>query len=151
LEEVLEGVWFVRGGVKMPMRMPMKIGRAMSIVRGEDGLTLFNSIRLSEEGLAELDSLGEVKHVVRLGGFHGRDDAFYRDRYGAKVHAVEGQRYVRGMDLRKGAPYLKPDEWLTEQSSFPIADARLKVFTTSKKILPTLAVMQGRGKAIPGC
>lgn len=32
------------------MRLPMKIGRAMTAVRGEDGLTLFNSMRLSEEG-----------------------------------------------------------------------------------------------------
>lgn len=102
LEEVFEGVWFVPGGIKMPMRSPMKIGCAMTVVRGGDGLTLFNSMRLSEEGLADLDSLGEVKNVVRLAEFHGRDDAFYRDRYGAKVHAIEGQRYVRGMDIQKG-------------------------------------------------
>lgn len=131
LEELFEGVWFVRGGVKMPMRIPMKIGRSMTVVRGDDGLTLFNSMRLSEEGLTQLDSLGEVKHVVRLAGFHGRDDGFYRDRYGAKIHAVEGHRYVRGMDIKKDAPYLEPDEWVTEESSLPIADARLKVFATS--------------------
>ncbi|MCZ6807582.1 MAG: hypothetical protein O7F08_11560 [Deltaproteobacteria bacterium] len=133
LEELFEGVWFVRGGIKMPMRMPMKIGRAMTVVRGEDGLTIFNSIRLTEEGFAELESLGEVKHVVRLAGFHGRDDGFYRDRYGARIYAVEGQRYIRGMDPEKARldPYMEPDEWLTEESALPIADARLKVFSTA--------------------
>lgn len=133
LEEPLEGVWFVRGGIKMPMRIPMKIGRAMTVVRGSDGLTIFNSMRLSEEGLIELASLGEVKHVVRLGGFHGRDDGFYRDRFGAKVYAIEGQRYTRGMDPPKAGvdPYMEPDEWLSEDSPLPMADAKLKVFSTS--------------------
>ena len=49
-EEVFEGVWFVRGGVRLQMRLAIEIGRAMTVVRGEDGLTLFNSMRLSEEG-----------------------------------------------------------------------------------------------------
>lgn len=133
LEEVFDGVWFVRGGVKMPMRLPMKIGRSMTVVRGDDGLVLFNSMRLSEDGLKELDALGQVKHVVRIAGFHGRDDAFYRDRYGAKVYAVEGQRYARGLDPKKfdDEPYMEPDEWLNEESRLPISDAKLQVFSTS--------------------
>ena len=133
LEELFDGIWFVRGGIKMPMRIPMKISRSMAVVRGTDGLTIFNSMRLSETGLAELESLGEVKHVVRLAGFHGRDDGFYRDRYGAKVYAVAGQRYARGMDPSKDGldPYMEPDEWLSEASALPIADAKLKVFSTS--------------------
>ena len=83
--EVFEGVWFVRGGIKMPMIVPVKFGRAMTVVRGDDGLVLFNSMRLSDDGLRDLESLGELKHVVRLAGFHGRDDGFYRDRDGATV------------------------------------------------------------------
>ncbi|MGB5311264.1 MAG: hypothetical protein WBN38_04285 [Polyangiales bacterium] len=129
--EIFDGIWFIRGGIKMPMLMPMNIGRAMTVVRGEDGLVIFNSMRLSEEGLAELESLGEVKHVVRLAGFHGRDDGFYRERYGAQVHAVEGQLYTRGMNPQKAEPYMEPDIWLTEECALPIVDARLKVFASS--------------------
>ena len=81
-EELFEGIWFVRGGIRFPMLMPMKIGRSMTVVQGVDGLTLFNTMRLSEPGLRRLESLGAVKHVIRLGGFHGRDDGFYRERYG---------------------------------------------------------------------
>ncbi len=134
LVELFDGVWFVRGGVKMPMRIPMRIGRSMTVVRGQDGLTIFNSMRLSEEGLGELESLGEVKHVIRLGGFHGRDDGFYRDRFGARVYAIEGQRYVRGMDPIKDGEtaYMEPDEWISEGSRLPIADATLRLFSTSK-------------------
>jgi len=131
LEEIFDGVWFVRGGVRMPMRVPMKIGRSMTVVRGGDGLTVFNSMRLTDEGCRALESLGDVKHVVRLGGFHGRDDGFYRDRYGARVYALEGQRYTRGMDPNKAEPYMEADEWLDERSGLPIADAKLKVFATS--------------------
>jgi hypothetical protein len=131
IREVFEGVWFVRGGIKMPMLMPMKFGRAMTIVRGGDGLVLFNSMRLSDAGLRELESLGDVKHVVRIAGFHGRDDGFYRERYGATVYAVKGQRYARGMDPKKSAPYMEPDVWMTEESPLPIDDAKLKIFATS--------------------
>lgn len=132
-KELFEGIWSVRGGIKMPMFMPMKIGRAMTVVRGDDGLTLFNSMRLSDKGLKELEALGDVKHVVRIAGFHGRDDGFYRERYGARVYAIEGQSYFRGLDPTKAGPepFLEPDEWLTEASALPIVDAKLKVLTTS--------------------
>jgi hypothetical protein len=138
LEKLFDGIWFLRGGVKMPMPtripIPLKFGRSMTVVRGDDGLTIFNSMRLSEAGFEELESLGEVKHVVRLAGFHGRDDGVYRDRYGAKVHAIEGQRYTRGMVPKKTGldAYMDPDEWLSEQSALPIADAKLKVLSSSK-------------------
>ena len=98
-EKLFDGIWFVRGGVKMPMRMPMRIGRSMT--------------------------------VIRIGGFHGRDDAFYRERYGARVYALEGQVYVRGMDISSSDTFMEPDEWLNEQSTLPIADAKLKLFPSS--------------------
>lgn len=133
LEELFDGIWYVRGGITMPMRIPMKMGRSMTVVRSADGLVLFNSMRLSEPGLRALEALGEVKHVLRLAGFHGRDDGFYRERYGAKVYAIQGQRYFRGMDAhKKGTPaFMEADEWLREGSALPIADAKLKVFSSS--------------------
>ena len=133
-DKVFEGIWFIRGGIKMPMMMPMKIGRSMTVVAGDNGeLTIFNSMRLSEEGLRSLDALGRVANIVRIGGFHGRDDAFYKDRYGARVFAIEGQRYVREMDNGndKFTEYLQPDVWLNERSNLPIADAKLKIFSSS--------------------
>lgn len=134
LQELFDGIWMVRGGIKMPMLMPMKISRSMTVVRGSnEELTLFNSMRLSENGLKELDALGKVTNIVRLAGFHGRDDGFYRDRYGARVFAIEGQRYVRGLgtDKEKTEPYMQPDEWLSEGSTLPIDDTELKIFKSS--------------------
>ncbi len=133
IQELFDGLWFVKGEIKFPMAIPMKFCRAMTIARGEDGLVLFNSMRLSDAGLGELEALGEVKHIVRLAGFHGRDDAFYQDRYGAKVWAVEGQGYYRGLDNPpKGEPYLQPDAWLKDGDPLPIEGARVKVFETSR-------------------
>ena len=152
IQEVFDGIWFVQGGVKMPMFLPMKISRAMTVVRGDDGLVLFNSMRLSEAGLRELDALGEVRHVVRLSGFHGRDDGFYRERYGAKVYALEGHRYVRDMDPEKAssASYMEPDVWLNEQSALPLPDARLKLFSTSKPPEALCILSREGGIAIAG-
>lgn len=140
LEEIFDGVWFVRGQMKMPLAVPMQISRSMTVVRGDDGgLVIVNSIRLTEPGLAALDALGPVKHVVRVAGFHGRDDGFYRDRYGATVHAVEGQRYERGLGDKKAEVYMEPDAWIREDTPLPIGDASMMII---RSIDPTEGVLR---------
>jgi hypothetical protein len=59
----------------------------MIIVRQGQELNLINTIRLSEAGLVELECLGAIKNIIRIGAFHGRDDSFYQQRYGAKLWA----------------------------------------------------------------
>src|SRR5689334_4704904 len=56
----------------------IQTSRTMVVVREDGALTLLNTVRLSEEGLRDLEALGEVRHLIRLGAFHGRDDPFYR-------------------------------------------------------------------------
>lgn len=55
--------------------------RNMVIIREGNNLTLINTVRLSDDELKELDHLGKVVNIVRIGAFHGRDDAFYCKRY----------------------------------------------------------------------
>ena len=62
----------------------------MVIVRHGAMLTLINTLLLNENGLKELNKLGRVTHVVRLGAFHDRNDIFYLDRYHAKLWAIKG-------------------------------------------------------------
>ncbi len=64
----------------------------MTIVRRGDELTLINTIRLNEKGLQQLEGLGMVKNIIRLGAFHGQDDAFYRNRYRAKLWSLKGMK-----------------------------------------------------------
>ncbi|NMN75140.1 hypothetical protein AF70_00006630 [Pseudomonas sp. KD5] len=62
----------------------MRMNRNMVIVKSGDELTLINPVRLSDAALCQLDALGNVRHVLRLGDFHGLDDRFYVDRYQAE-------------------------------------------------------------------
>ena len=59
---------------------PMRCSRNMFVIRQGDELILVNSVRLTDDGLKELESLGNVKHVIRLAFGHGMDDPFYQAR-----------------------------------------------------------------------
>ena len=136
LQLVFENIWFIKGTVKMPIAIPMKISRSMTVIKNPDNneLTLVNSMRLSEEGLRKLDSLGKVAHVIRLAGFHGRDDGFYKDKYQAKVYAVKGQFYSRKFEKQPIKPedgFMQPDVWLDESTPLPIEGSQLRVIHSS--------------------
>ena len=153
LTKLFDNVWFVRGAMKMPMLMPMKISRSMTILKdgATDELTLVNSMRLSEAGLAELERLGKVVNVIRIGGFHGRDDGFYRERYGAKVFAIAGQSYTRKLGGNaKTKEYMQPDAWLNKDSVLPIQSATLKIFETANPPEAILVWQHEGGIAITG-
>jgi len=78
----------------------MVISRTMTIVQNPDGLVLINSVRLSDAGLAELDRLGKVKHLVKLSDSHGVDDPFYVERYKPEVWALP-QAKLQGFSATK--------------------------------------------------
>ena len=104
LREVLPSIYLVTGAFKMA-RPPLCFSRNMTVVPEPAGLVLVNSVRLSDQGLKQLDALGKVTDVIRLAGFHGRDDGFYKDRYGAKVWAVKGQRYTTDFETNAKKEY----------------------------------------------
>lgn len=124
LEEVLPGVFFVTGTMKTQlMGAHWHFSRNMTVVRDGDALTLVNAVRLDDAGLARLESIGRVAHVVRLGALHGLDDAFYRERYGATFWALPGTTLAPGLTL---------DRELAVGGELPVSDASLFVFETSK-------------------
>ncbi len=128
LREVVPNIFFVTGSVKMaPL---MACSRNMVVVREDERLVLVNSVRLTDAGLAELDALGKVTDVIRLAGFHGMDDPFYKERYDAKVWNVAGMTYQKGFDATKtsDAPYFTADAEMTPGSELPLSGARLIVF-----------------------
>ena len=95
----------------------------MVVIREGDTLTLVNSIRLDNEGLLALDALGTVRDIVKLGGFHGRDDAFYLDRYDTELWAPDGMTYSRGEST---------DRLLGDGQMGPVAGSTAFVFDTPK-------------------
>jgi hypothetical protein len=125
LEQVFADVFFVTGSMKMG---PFRFSRNMVVLREGERLVVVNSMRLDEQGLEALDALGKVSDVIRLAGFHGSDDRFYQDRYGAKVWAVRGQTYFTGTDVNKGEVYFTPDGFLDVDGELPVAGASLYRF-----------------------
>jgi hypothetical protein len=98
LREIFDGVHFVTGQVRIGSPIPMRLSRSMTVVRSGESLALLNSMRLDDDGLKALDALGKVEHVIRIGAFHGMDDPFYQQRYGATVWALAGSAYMRGFE-----------------------------------------------------
>lgn len=126
LREVFPGVHLVSGTMSLG---PMSFSRNMVVVQQDDRLVLVNTIRLDPAGLDALDALGKVSDVVRIAGFHGSDDAFYKDRYDCTVHAIEGQRYFTGINAHKGETYFHADAPLNP-ADLPIEGASLYVIET---------------------
>lgn len=109
LQQVFPDIFFVTGAMKTVLgNVPFQFSRNMTVVRDGHELTLINSIRLDDAGLAQLDRLGRVANVVKIGSLHGRDDAFYKAHYGATFWAAPGMLHERGLvadrELRPGDP-----------------------------------------------
>ncbi len=123
IEEVFSDVFFVSGAMEtVLMDLDWKFSRNMTIIRDGERLILVNTIRLDDEGLTQLDRLGQVTDVIRLGALHGRDDAFYLDRYQAQYWVMPG--IDAGQD--------NTAQPLTQTASLPISDASVFQFETTK-------------------
>jgi hypothetical protein len=91
---ILEGMWWAWGTTRF---MPgATFPRNMTIIREDDALVVVHPVMLPERQQAELDALGKVEHIVRLGDFHGMDDARYQERYGAQLWAPRGAVHHEG-------------------------------------------------------
>lgn len=72
----------------------------MTIIESNGELALINTVRLNEKALKELDKLGTVKQIIRIGAFHGRDDAFYLDRYHADFLTTNMDNEIRNLSTQ---------------------------------------------------
>lgn len=124
ISEVFADVFFVSGAMKtVLMGANWHFSRNMTIVRDGGQLTLINCVRLDDAGLAKLDSLGRVANVVKIGSLHGRDDAFYLQRYGATFWALPQMQHENG---------LKADKELRPGGDMPVSGCNVFTFRTSK-------------------
>ena len=115
--EIAPNLFVVYGSVRInPL---VRFTRNMAIIRDNGELTLINAVRMDEAGLQALESLGEVKHVLRLGSLHGMDDTFYTNRYNATFWSFTGE-----------ADYTEPavERELDEGGELPFSNARLFEF-----------------------
>jgi hypothetical protein len=123
LKEIFPNIFFVMGtNITTYEGTQLQHSRNMVVVKNANELTLINTVRLNEIGLAALDNLGQVKNVVRIGAFHGRDDAFYLDKYQAKLWALQGMQHEH---------HKVTDTELKSGGNMPFPDCSLFVFETS--------------------
>ncbi len=105
INEVFPDVFHVEGGFRAAPGI--SITRNMTIVRQGGELTILNSVRLSPEGEAQLEKLGKVTHLVRVGAFHGADDPYYMHRFSPTLWAPPGIKHsgdlTTGRELVPGA------------------------------------------------
>lgn len=137
IEELFDDVFLVHGTMK-PNRL-ISFGRNMIVVRHGDELTLINTVRLCDDGLRQLEALGTVAHVMKLGFFHDRDDPFYVDRYRAKFWALPGHRHNLG---------LRADVEMTEDTELPIPGAQMFFFRSTRKPESIVHLDRGGGALI---
>ncbi len=77
--ELFPNVFVFHSQVRMGPLVSLR--RNMIVLRDGEDLTLVNAVRLTPEGEAALESLGKVRHLVKLGHFHTLDDPYTRDRF----------------------------------------------------------------------
>lgn len=117
IEELIPDVFMVRGSIWM--NRFLRISRNMAVVRHEGKLTLVNPIRLSAAGEEQLRGLGEVERLLRLGPFHGIDDPYYLDVFGAELWATGPS---------KAHPQPEPKVIVGPDDPLPFPDAELFAF-----------------------
>jgi hypothetical protein len=125
IREIFPDVFFVTGTNKITHDgIEYQTSRNMTVIRHGFELTLINTVRLNDEGLKKLELLGKVAHIVRIGAFHGRDDAFYRSHYpDALLWGLAGMTYENG---------LTSDRDITPGGAMPFTGCSLFVFETSR-------------------
>lgn len=139
ISEVFDNVFFVSGAMEtVLMELDWQFSRNMVIVREGDRLIIINSIRLSESGLAAIEKLGKVTDVIRLGALHGRDDAFYVNRYHAQYWAMPGVTNEANLKVNE----------LSSEVKLPISNASLFQFETTQIPEAILCLQREGGIAI---
>jgi hypothetical protein len=137
IKQIFTNIYFVTGtNITIYNDVALQHSRNMTIIRSDNDLTLINTVRLNEDGLKSLDTLGVVKNVVRIGAFHGRDDAFYLDHYHEKLWALSGMQDEKGHVT---------DVELIKDEAMPIKFSSLLNFETAKFPEGTIHVDQEGG------
>ncbi len=143
LEEVLPDVFMVTGTSRPTfLGLSWQYSRNMVVVRTGQALTLLDTVRLDDAGLVRLDTLGRVTQVVRLGAFHGMDDAFYLSRY-------PEARYF-GLPGPPPEDARAPDVVLEDGTEGPLPGSRVFGFATSA-VPETVLFMPAHSGVLVSC
>jgi hypothetical protein len=93
-------------------------------------------VRVSAKVEAQIAKLGQIKHVIRLGCFHGVDDPYYVEKFGAQMWAQLG-----------GTTYTVPkiDKELDSVAPLPFDNAEIFEFAGTTQPESALLIKRGTG------
>jgi hypothetical protein len=118
LQQVFDDVWWAWGTTRF---LPgATFPRNMTIVREGADLVIIHPVMMPPAEQAKLEALGTIRHIVRLGDFHGMDDAAYVEKYRATSWAPRG---VTGR---------QPDVAMEAGGMTPFADGTLHAFEVAR-------------------
>jgi hypothetical protein len=134
VEKIEENIFMVRGSIKMnPI---LRITRNMAIIRQGDELSLINPIRVRPEVELQIEALGKIKHIVRLGALHGVDDPYYSEKYSASMWSqANGSTY----------PSPKIDNEISAGCRLPFLNAEVIEFNGSLQPECVVLIKVGKG------
>lgn len=122
LEQLFDDMWWVWGTVVMGPGVT--ISRNMVLVREANGdLVAIHPVMMPPDEQAKIEALGPIKHIVRLGNFHGMDDLAYVQRYKPQTWSHADMRLADGIERHHA---------LDTGSATPIAGASVHAFTGAK-------------------
>lgn len=140
IKEIMPDLYMVRGTIQLnPL---VYISRNMAIIKHENELTLVNPIRLAEKGEEQLQELGTVKRIFRLGIAHGRDDAYYKEMFHAELWAPGLSKIYEEPEI---------DRIVTEDDELPFPDAELRVFNDMKSGKDGMLIIKRDGGCLLAC
>lgn len=135
LQELFPNVFVIRGS--FPIAPLVTIPRNMLVIRQGRDLTLVNAVRLSPEGERQLQELGTIQHLVKLGHFHTRDDPYYRGTFAPTFWA--------------SVPTDAQTRELQDGGASPLDGASIFRFTAAKHGEAALVVQQAEGNLLVTC
>ena len=134
MEEIAQDVFMVRGSLKM--NALLRISRNMAVIHHDGELTLVNPIRLRAAEEERLQTLGNIKRIMRLGPMHGVDDPYYVNTFETEFWCQSG-----------GTIYPQPaiDVEMQPDGSLPFPDAELFCFKGTVQPESALVLQRGSG------
>ena len=99
LEQVFDDIWWAWGTVRVGPGILFP--RNMTIVRERGELVVIHPVLMPDAEQKKIEALGPIKHIVRLGAFHGMDDPAYVERYHPTVWAPPGVDHRPGVATDK--------------------------------------------------
>jgi len=139
MKQILPNIYTVTG--TMRLFGIFQYSRCMTIIKNGNELSLLNPVRVDESLLSEIENLGEIKYLIKLGQLHSVDLPFYMDRFSPKLWANREDPNVSAYN---------PEGYFDDNEDLTFLDAKVKVIEASK-VKEAVLVSRDEGGCLHSC